>query len=166
MPRPTRKTAAAVPGNVDRTVHPPGGGGAPGGAAAARAAPTEAELAHFEGVMRMLKSRWAGLPAEARANMRMVNEDPARREESMGAFVKAWAAADSDSDGRLTRDEFRAFNRQHLRGVRAMLGWAPEITDADSERIWESLDRLDPEAGGVGLADYGRYHAVMKVHIN
>ena len=165
MPRPTGKKAAVVPGDFPGAVDPPGGGGAPGAAAAARAAPTEAELAHFEGVMGMLKSRWAGLPAEARANMRTVNEDPARREESMGAFVKAWEAA-ADSDGRMTRDEFRAFNRQHLRGVREMLGWAPEITDADSECIWESLDGLDPKVGGVGLADYGRYHAVMKVHIN
>ena len=44
---------------------------------------TEAELTHFKEVMDMLKSRWAGLTAEARINMTTVNEDPVQREESM-----------------------------------------------------------------------------------
>ena len=44
-------------------------------------AATEAELTHFKEVMDMLKSRWAGLTAEARINMTTVNEDPVQREE-------------------------------------------------------------------------------------
>ena len=75
---------------------------------------TEAELAHFKEVMGMLKSRWAGLTAQARTNMMTVNEDSAQREESMNEFKATWASADSNSDGRLTREEFCVFNHKHL----------------------------------------------------
>lgn len=127
---------------------------------------TEAELAHFKEVMDMLKSRWAGLTAEARINMTTVNEDPVQREESMKEFKAAWAFADSDSDGRLTQEEFCVFNSKHLCNIKSRLGWAPELTNSDSELIWESINSLEPNASGIGLADYGRYHAVMKVYIN
>lgn len=127
---------------------------------------TKAELAHFKEVMDMLKSRWAGLTAEARLNMKSVNKDPVQRKESMKEFKAAWVSADSDSDGRLTREEFCVFNSKHLCNIKSRLGWAPELTKSDSELIWESINSLEPNASGIGLADYGRYHAVMKVYIN
>ena len=126
----------------------------------------EAELAHFKEVMDMLKSRWAGITAEARTNMTTLNEDPAQREESMNEFKATWASADSNSDGRLTREEFCVFNHKHLCNIKSRLGWAPELTKSDSELIWESINGLEPNASGIGLADYGRYHAAMKVYIN
>ena len=52
--------------------------------------PTEAELGHFEEVMGMLKIRWAGITAGARAKMKALNEDSAQREESMNEFKAAW----------------------------------------------------------------------------
>ena len=128
--------------------------------------PTEADLAHFKEVMDMLKDRWAGLTAEARANMAIVNEDPVQREESMNEFMATWASADSNSDGRLTREEFCVFNYKHLCNINSRLGWAPELSKGDSELIWESINNLEPNSSGIGLADYGRYHAVMKVYIN
>ena len=127
---------------------------------------TEAELAHFKEVMVMLKSRWAGLTEEARINMTTVNEHPAQREESMNEFQATWASADSNSDGRLTQEEFCVFNSTHLCNIKSRLGWAPELTKSDSEQIWESINALEPNASGIRLADYGRYHAVMKVYIN
>ena len=128
--------------------------------------PTEAELAHFKEVMDMLKNRWAGLTAEARVNMTTVNKDPVQREESMNEFMATWASADSNSDGRLTREEFCVFSYKHLCNIKSRLGWAPELTKGDFELIWESINRLEPNSSGIGLADYGRYHAVMKVYIN
>ena len=35
-----------------------------------------------------------------------------------------------------------------------------------SENVWEAINALHPDASGVSLDDYGRYHAVMKEHIN
>ncbi len=32
--------------------------------------------------------------------------------------------------------------------------------------IWEAIHALNPDDGGIGMADYGRYHAVMKLYIN
>ncbi len=98
--------------------------------------------------------------------MTTVNEDPVQREESMKEFMATWASADSDSDGRLTREEFCVFNSKHLSNIKSRLGWAPELTNSDSELIWESINSLEPNTSGIGLADYGRYHAVMKVYIN
>ena len=126
----------------------------------------KADLTHFKEVMDMLKIRWAGLTEEARVNMTTVNEDPAHREESMKEFMMTWASADSNSDGRLTQEEFCVFNHKHLCNIKSRLGWAPELTKSDSEHIWESIIALEPNASGIGLADYGRYHAVMKVYIN
>ena len=128
--------------------------------------PSEAELAHFKEVMDMLKNRWAGLTAEARVNMTTVNEDPVQHEESMNEFMATWASADSNSDSRLTQEEFCVFNYKHLCNIKSRLGWALELTKSDSEHIWESINGLEPNASGIGLADYGRYHAVMKVYIN
>eukprot|EP00606_Chrysophyceae_sp_TOSAG23-5_P001371 GSChrysophyteH2.ASY1.ANO1.589.1 assembled CDS len=127
---------------------------------------TETELAHFKEVIDMLKTRWAGLTAEARVNMTTVNEDPAQHEESMNEFMMTWASADSNSDGRLTREEFCVFHHKHLCNIKARLGWAPELTKGDSEHIWESINGLEPNTNGISLANYGRYHAVMKVYIN
>ena len=127
---------------------------------------TEADLAHFEEIMDMLKSRWAGITAEARVNMTTVNEDPAQREESMNEFMATWDSADSTSDGRLTREEFCIFNYEHLRNIKSRLGWAPKLTRSDSERIWNSINALEPTTEGITLSDYGRYHAVMKEYIN
>ena len=128
--------------------------------------PTKEELAHFKEVIYMLKNRWAGLTAEARVNMTTVNDDPTQREDSMNEFVATWASAASNSDGRLTREEFCIFNSKHLCNVKARLGWAPELTKSDSEHIWESIHGLEPNASGIRMADYGRYHTVMKVYIN
>ena len=64
---------------------------------------TEAELAHYKEVMKTLKSRWAGITAEAKVKMVTVNEDSVQREESMTEFKAAWASADTNSDGTLTR---------------------------------------------------------------
>ena len=129
--------------------------------------PTKEELAHFKEVIYMLKNRWAGLTAEARVNMTTVNDDPTQREDSMNEFVATWAScAASNSDGRLTREEFCIFNSKHLCNVKARLGWAPELTKSDSEHIWESINSLEPNVCGISLADYGRYHAVVKVYIN
>ena len=129
-------------------------------------AATEAELAHFKEVMEILKSRWAGLTTEAKTKMTTVNEDPVQREESMNEFKATWASADSNSDGRLTREEFCVFNHKHLSNIKSRLGWAPELTKADSESIWDAINALEPNVSGIGLAGYGRYHAVMKVYIN
>ena len=131
-----------------------------------QAAATEAELAHYKEVMDMLKSRWAGMTAEARDNMTTVNEDATQREESMNEFKAAWNSADANSDGTLTREEFCVFNRTHLRNIKARLGWAPNLTEGDSEHIWETIHTLSSTANGISLADYGRYHAVMKVYIH
>ena len=131
-----------------------------------QAAATEAELAHYKEVMDMLKSRWAGMTAEARDNMTTVNEDATQREESMNEFKAAWNSADANSDGTLTREEFCVFNRTHLRNIKARLGWAPNLTEGDSEHIWETIHALSSTASGISLADYGRYHAVMKVYIH
>ena len=98
--------------------------------------------------------------------MKNVNEDSAQREESMNEFKAAWASADTSSDGTLTREEFCVFNGNHLRNIKARLGWAPDFARGDSERIWEAIHALNPTKSGISLADYGRYHAVMKEYIN
>ena len=127
---------------------------------------TEAELAHFEEVMDMLKSRWAGITAEAKVKMTTVNEDSTERVESMNEFKAAWNSADANSDGMLTRDEFCIFNDNHLRNIKARLGWAPNLTQSDSEHIWEAIHALNSNVSGISLTDYGRYHSVMKEYIN
>ena len=127
---------------------------------------TEAELAHYKEVMKTLKSRWAGITAEAKVKMVTVNEDSVQREESMNEFKAAWASADTNFDGTLTREEFCVFNHKHLKNVKARLGWAPDLTKGDSEHIWEAIHALNPDVSGISLADYSRYHAVMKNCIN
>ena len=127
---------------------------------------TEAELAHYKEVMKTLKSRWAGITAEAKVKMVTVNEDSVQREESMNEFKAAWASADTNSNGTLTWEEFCVFNHKHLKNVKARLGWAPDLTKGDSERIWEAIHALNPDVSGISLADYSRYHAVMKNCIN
>ena len=122
------------------------------------------DVEHYRDVMTMLQSRWAGLTAEARANMAAVNEDATQREESMAEFMATWAT--HAVDGKLTRDGFVAFNRRHLQNIKARLGWAPDLTTDDSEMIWEAIHALNPDDGGIGMADYGRYHSVMKLYIN
>ena len=126
---------------------------------------TEAELAHYEEIMETLKSRWSGITAEAKVKMTIVNEDSVQREESMNEFKATWACH-ANSDGTLTREEFCVFNSQHLCNIKSRLGWAPELTKSDSEHIWESINGLEPNASGIRMANYGRYHTVMKVHIN
>ena len=116
--------------------------------------------------MKTLKSRWAGITAEAKVKMVTVNEDSVQREESMTEFKAAWASADTNSHGTLTRGEFCVFNHKHLKNVKARLGWAPDLTKGDSERIWEAIHALNPDVSGISLADYSRYHAVMKNCIN
>jgi len=116
--------------------------------------------------MDMLKSRWAGLTAEAKVKMTAVNEDSTLREESMNEFKAAWASSDAKADGKLTREEFCDFNQKHLSNIKTRLGWAPELSKDDSEQIWEAIHALNPDGGGISMADYGRYHAVMKKYIN
>ena len=72
---------------------------------------TEAELAHFEEVMEIFKSRWSGIPAEAKVKMATVNDDSVQREESMNEFKATWARH-ANSDGILTRKEFCNFNHK------------------------------------------------------
>ena len=122
------------------------------------------DVEHYRDVMTMLRSRWAGLTVEAKTKMAAVNEDATQREESMAEFMATWNA--HAVDGKLTRDGFVAFNRQHLQNIKARLGWAPDLTTEDSELIWEAIHALNPDDGGIGMADYGRYHAVMKLYIN
>ena len=43
---------------------------------------------------------------------------------------------------------------------------APDLTKVDSERIWEAIHALNPDVSGISLADYSRYHAVMKNYID
>ena len=127
---------------------------------------TESDLTHFKEIMDMLKSKWSGITAEARNNMTTVNEDPTQRKDSMNEFKATWSSADSNSDGRLTREEFCVFNHRHLCNIKSRLGWAPELTKSDSELIWESINALETNPNGIGLEDYGRYHTVMKMYIN
>ena len=122
------------------------------------------DVEHYRDVMTMLRSRWAGLTAEAKTNMAAVNEDATQREESMAEFMATWNA--HAVDGKLTRENFVLFNQRHLSNVRSRLGWAPDLTNEDSEMIWEAIHALSPDDGGIGMADYGRYHAVMKMYIN
>ena len=125
---------------------------------------TEAEVAHYEEVMEILKSRWSGIPAEAKVKMATVNDDSVQREESMNEFKATWARH-ANSDDTLTREEFCAFNRNHLSNIKARLGWAPDLTKVDSEHIWEAIHALNPDTNGIRLAHYSRYHAVMKKYI-
>ena len=115
--------------------------------------------------MEILKSRWSGIPAEAKVKMATVNDDSVQREESMNEFKATWACH-ANSDGTLTREQFCAFNREHLSNIKARLGWAPDLTKVDSEHIWEAIHALNPDTSGISLADYSRYHAVMKNYIN
>ena len=126
---------------------------------------TEAELAHYEEVMEILKSRWSGIPAEAKVKMATVNDDSVQREESMNEFKATWTRH-ANSDGTLTREEFCVFNHKHLSNIKARLGWAPDLTKVDSEHIWEAIHALNPDINGISLADYSRYHAVMKNYIH
>jgi len=126
---------------------------------------TEAELAHYEEVMEILKSRWSGIPAEAKVKMATVNDDSVQREESFNEFKALWACH-ANSDGTLTREQFCVFNHKHLSNIKARLGWAPDLTKVDSEHIWEAIHALHPDISGISLADYSRYHAVMKNYIN
>ena len=119
---------------------------------------------HYRDVMLVLQSRWAGLTADAKIKMAAVNEDPTQREESMTEFMATWAAY--AVDGKLTRENFILFNRRHLSNVGSRLGWAPDLTTEDSEMIWDAIHALNPDDGGIGMADYGRYHNVMKMYIN
>ena len=114
--------------------------------------------------MTMLQTRWAGLTAEAKTKMAAVNEDATQREESMAEFMATWNS--HAVDGKLTRENFVLFNQRHLSNVRSRLGWAPDLTTEDSEMIWEAIYALNPDDGGIGMADYGRYHSVMKMYIN
>lgn len=127
---------------------------------------TEAELVHYKEVMHMLKSRWSGITAEAKVKMTTLNEDSVQYKESMNEFKTAWASADVNSNGTLTREEFCVFNHKHLSNIKARLGWAPDLTKGDSEHIWEAIHALNPDVSGISVADYGRYHAVMKEYIN
>ena len=115
--------------------------------------------------MEMLKNRWSGIPAEAKVKMATVNDDSVQREESMNEFKATWACH-ANSDGTLTREQFCVFNRKHLSNIKARLGWAPDLTKVDSEHIWEAIHALNPDISGISLADYSRYHAVMKNYIN
>ena len=126
---------------------------------------TEAELAHYEETMETLKSRWSGITAEAKVKMTIVNEDSVQREESTNEFKATWACH-ANSDGTLTREKFCVFNHKHLSNIKARLGWAPDLTKVDSERIWEAIHALNPGVSGISLADYSRYHAVMKNYIH
>ena len=125
---------------------------------------TEAELAHYEEVMEILKSRWSGIPAEAKVKMATVNDDSVQREESFNEFKALWACH-ANSDGTLTREQFCVFNHKHLSNIKARLGWAPDLTKVDSEHIWEAIHALHPDISGISLAAYSRYHAVMKNYI-
>ena len=64
--------------------------------------------------MKTLKSRWAGITAEAKVKMATLNEDSVQREESMNEFKTAWASADVNSDGTLTREEFCVFKERYV----------------------------------------------------
>ena len=79
--------------------------------------------------------------------------------------MATWASAASNSDGRLTREEFCVFNHIHFSNIKARLGWAPDLTKVDSEHIWEAIHALNPDTNGIRLAHYSRYHAVMKKYI-
>ena len=122
------------------------------------------DVEHYRDVMTMLQTRWAGLTAEAKTKMAAVNEDATQREESMAEFMATWNS--HAVDGKLTRENFVLFNQRHLQNIKARLGWAPDLTTEDSEMIWEAIHALNPDDGGIGMADYGRYHAVMKLYIN
>jgi hypothetical protein len=122
------------------------------------------DVEHYRDVMTMLQTRWAGLTAEAKTKMAAVNEDSTQREESMAEFMATWNS--HAVDGKLTRENFVLFNQRHLQNIKARLGWAPDLTNEDSEMIWEAIHALNPDDGGIGMADYGRYHAVMKLYIN
>ena len=122
------------------------------------------DVEHYRDVMTMLQTRWAGLTAEAKTKMAAVNEDATQREESMAEFMATWNS--HAVDGKLTRENFVLFNQRHLQNIKARLGWAPDLTNEDSEMIWEAIHALNPDDGGIGMADYGRYHAVMKLYIN
>ena len=115
--------------------------------------------------METLKSRWSGITAEAKVKMTIVNEDSVQREESTNEFKATWACH-ATSDGTLTREKFCVFNHKHLSNSKARLGWAPDLTKVDSERIWEAIHALNPGVSGISLADYSRYHAVMKNYIH
>lgn len=82
----------------------------------------------------------------------------------MTEFIATWSA--HAVDGKLTPDAFVDFNRRHLQNIKARLGWAPDLTNKDSEMIWEATHALNPDDGGIGMADYGLYHNVMKLYIN
>ena len=84
--------------------------------------------------------------------MTVVNEDAAAARESMAEFMAAWAAADGNADGRLSRSEFNGFSVQHLSNVKARLGWAPDLTEEDSGRIWDAIHALNPVDAGIDLA--------------
>lgn len=127
---------------------------------------TEFEVTHFKEIMEMLKSRWSGITTEARNNMRNMNEDPVQREDSMKEFKETWFSTCSNSDGLLTKEEFCIFNHKHLCNIKSRLGWAPELTKSDSENIWVSINELEPNSSGIGIADYARYHSIMKMYIN
>jgi hypothetical protein len=122
------------------------------------------DVEHYRDVMTMLQTRWAGLTAEAKTKMAAVNEDATQREESMAEFMATWNS--HAVDGKLTRENFVLFNQRHLQNIKARLGWAPDLTTEDSEMIWEAIHALNPDGGGIGMADYGRYHSVMKLYIN
>ena len=122
------------------------------------------DVEHYRDVMTMLQTRWAGLTAEAKTKMAAVNEDATQREESMAEFMATWNS--HAVDGKLKRENFVLFNQRHLQNIKARLGWAPDLTNEDSEMIWEAIHALNPDDGGIGMADYGRYHAVMKLYIN
>jgi hypothetical protein len=111
----------------------------------------------------LLKDRWAGLTSEGMANLTAVNEDVALRDESMKEFRETWTAADIDSDGNLSRDEFINFQIKHNYNIKLRIGWAPELTTDDLAMIWDTIHALDDsKLIGITMQQYGRYHACVK----
>ena len=108
--------------------------------------------------METLKSRWSGITAEAKVKMTIVNEDSVQREESTNEFKATWACH-ATSDGTLTREKFCVFNHKHLSNSKARLGWAPDLTKVDSERIWEAIHALNPDVSGISPVSYTHLRA-------
>eukprot|EP00392_Amoebophrya_sp_AT5.2_P012515 g12618.t1 len=124
------------------------------------------------------EKKWVGMPQESRAKLTALNGEGAARDEAMAEFKSAWAGARragkgqeknscAEQDGKLSKAEFQEFTQIHLGNIKNRIGWAPEFSAADSNKIWEAIQALNPEEkDAVDLSGYARYHACMKTVVN
>ena len=117
---------------------------------------TAEDLAHFAAVLEIHKKHWDAVDADVKEKLKTHNASRAPAEMAE-EFNATWSAADTDADGKLSKDEFKQYHEYQMKNLEAAVGWRDHYTEEENDMVFDAIQALNPAEAQITKELYLRY---------